>query len=308
MVTRVEGRLDAAPIGWPDIAAWAHVVRGYMALGQGETGKAYAAFEAGVALFQETDDPRGLADCLTGFGAVCMWRRALEDAIRHYRAAYALHERTGDLYELGAILRGMANVRHCSGDVDGAAELLERARSCFEHNGNRYNVATCLNDLGEIARSRGDADRAAKLYRKSARLFESLGCDDASTPRFNVGLVLLARGDHEKARTVFEAELDRLAASKRTIDLLWLHVGLLPCTAAARDWEEWDLHFERVDALLEDFVDEDIAWCARLGGKLAVQAEDRARARRAFELARAQWQRIGNAVEVERVDADLAAL
>lgn len=310
----------AAVHDWPDVTAWVETVRGHLATAQGESERAFAAFRRGVEAFRRVDeadrrpptaggfDPRGLADCLTGLGAICMWRRDLAEATAHYREAYRLHESGGDPYELGVVLRGMANVRNCADDVDEAAALLERARACFEHNGNRSNLASCLNDLGEIARARGQFERAERLYRDACELFETLSCADVSTPRFNLGLVLLARGDYPGARILLEAELARVSRSKQTLDLLWLHAGLLPCTAAAGDFAAWDHHLERVEALLEGFVDKDIPWCARLGGELAVAAGDPVRGRRAYELARQQWRLIGRTDEIDRIDRALGAL
>jgi len=273
---------SAAQYNWQKIQARAHAARGYLGIGQGDTKAAHAAFASALEMFRRLDDPTGLADCLAGFGSACRWRHALQDASRYYDEAYALHTEESRL-------------------------LLERAQRRFEQRGNRYQVACCLNDLGEVTRKAGDLRGAERLYRESAQLFESLGSADASTPRFNLGMVLLHADEYADARAVFEKELGKLAIEERALDKLWLHAGLLPCAAAGRDWAAWDHHMRRVVALVEEIVDEDIPWCAELAGRLAREAGATERSRRAFEIARSQWQRMEREPDIARVDAALAS-
>jgi tetratricopeptide (TPR) repeat protein len=296
--------------GWPEVAAWAAMVRGYIELGRGEPRRAAAAFTDARDRFAalSADDSTGLADCLAGMGRVHMWLSELDEATRCYDAAYALHQASGDLYDLGITLRGLSGVAHCRGELAQARELLERARSCFEQSGSRPDVASCLNDLGELARSADDADEAAALYRRSAAMFEALGCDDASTPRYNLGLVQLASGDPDGAAAVFAAELGRLENGQRTIDALWLHAGLLPCAAASGDWARFDRELRAVQARLKGFVDEDLAWCTGHAGQAAAAAGQTARAQRALAIARDQWTRLDRPVELSAIEAAVAAL
>jgi tetratricopeptide (TPR) repeat protein len=299
---------EAERHGWQEIRALALSVRGHLGIGYGDLAAAREAFASSLELFRTLDDPAGLADCLSGFGAACRWRHELEDSARYYAEACALQERSGDQYELGIILRGMANVKNSAGDPDEAKRLLLRARACFEESGNRFQVANCLNDLGEIARKTGQLTDAEALYRRAAVLYESLGSAEATTPRFNLGMVLLAQEEYAKARVVFDGELAKFAADERLLDKLWLHAGLLPCAAHARDWAAWDHDLRRVLALLEDLVDEDIPWCAELAGRLCAEAGDHERSRRAYELARSQFERMKHDDEIARVDEALARL
>ncbi len=294
--------------GWQDIRARAYCVRGHLGIGYGDLAAAHEAFARSLELLRSLDDPAGLAECLAGFGVACRWRHELEDAARYFREAYELQEKSGDRYELGIILRGMANVKNSSGDLDEAQRLLVRARASFEESGNRFQVANCLNDLGEIARKTGKLADAEGFYRRAAELYESLGSAEATTPRFNLGLVLLAQEEYAKARAVFAAELARFPADERVLDKLWLHAGLLPCAADARDWDAWDRHLERVLALIENLVDEDIPYCAEIAGKLCAKAGQVERSRRAYELARSQLERMTREEDIARIDEALARL
>lgn len=288
--------------GWTDLKAWAHSVHGAVALARGDIGACYEEYARGVALFRKVDDLRGLSECLTGLGGVCYWKRDLEEALRHYEEAYKLTADKGDLYELGIILRGMGNVRHLCGEVDASAKLLERSLSCFDHNGNRFNAASCMNDLGEIKRGRGDLDDAEALYQRSGQLYESLGCADASTPHFNLGLLRVQRKKYAAARNQFQAELIKMARAERTLDLLWVHAGMVPCMAADRDWDGFDYHLQKVYDLVEDFVDNDIAYLTELAGKLAGKSRQQVRAQQAYRIAIGQYKRMDNSDKVAELE------
>jgi tetratricopeptide (TPR) repeat protein len=291
------------------VAAASLAVRAAVAYELGDSVRSYTLGHQALAAYRHVDDPSGTADCLVTLGGTCMWRWLLDEAMQHYREAHELYRRTGDRYHLGATLRGMGNVRACEGDLSAAEELLHRAADSFLENGNRYHVATCLNDLGEVARLGGDLATAEELYRRAAALYESLGAADASTPRFNLGMVLLARGRWAEAKARIGGELDRIAGQERTIDHLWLYMGMLCCAAAERDWSGWDVWYGRVrDRLEGDFVDEDLATLAELAADQTRSAGELWRSRWAYELARSLWRRIGKLDRVETIDEALREL
>ena len=306
LTSRASGR--AAIHGWQFVTAWVAALEGHIAFARGEPDTSRDRFEHAVELFRATDDQRGLADALIGLGRVSMWLRVLEPANASYQEAYDLHKRSGDMYELGVVLRGLAGLRHCEADLVGARQLLERASSCFEHSGNRLEIANCLNDLGELARARSDLPTAEDLYARAGQLYASLGCPDASTPHFNLGLVLLERGRYADARARFETERALLGAEQRSIDMLWLDAGLLTCAAADRAWDEYDDLLRSVERLLKGFVDEDIPWCASRAAELAATAGESARARAAWRVARGQWKLLGRDERVVQIDEALDRL
>jgi serine/threonine protein kinase/tetratricopeptide (TPR) repeat protein len=291
----------AAEHDWPAVAAWADNVRGYVALGKGDLDLGREVFERSLERFRSTNDERGLADCLSGLASVCSWRCEMEDATEYYEEAFRLRKKSRDLYELGVVLRGLGNIHTGLGEMDRAGERLQRALACFEADGSRVNVAKCLNDLGEVARKQGLLERAEELYRRSAELFESLGCDDTSTPEYNLGVVLLQREDYEAAEAVFARELARLEGSAH-IDRVWLHAGMLPCAAVRKDWDAWDLHWARVQELIGSIVDEDLGELTELAGELAAEAGASERSKQAYAFARAQWQQMKRDDRVATID------
>jgi tetratricopeptide (TPR) repeat protein len=293
---------------WPAVAAWAANLQGHITFSRGDPAPSRERFESAVELFRATDDTRGLADALTGLGRASMWQRVLAPANAAYQEAYELHKRSGDMYELGMVLRGLAGLRHCENELTEARALLQRASSCFEHSGNRLEIANCMNDLGEIARAGGDLEEAEALYRRAGELYESLGCSDASTPHFNLGLVLLESGNYREARERFDQERELLGAEQKSIDMLWLNAGLMTCAAADAQWLEYDDLLDQVEHLLKGFVDEDIAWCTSRAGTLAAKAGQASRAHAAWRVARAQWTLLDRSDKIAELDDALEML
>jgi len=296
LVERAEAA--AAEHGWPAVLARALSARARLAFDQGDAETAYRDGRRALELFTGVDDPHGLADCRIHLGMVCMWRWHLDEATEHYAAAYELARRTSDLYHRGAALRGLGNVRACEGDLVAAQAQLERALATFHDGGNRLQHAVCLNDLGEVARLRGDLKGAETLYRQSLALADAIGAPEASTPRFNLGLVLLAEGRYGEARRLLTALAAQLEAGERTLDLLWTEMALTACAAAEADWPSWDLQLGRAEERLSGgIVDSDLAELATRAAQLTRASGDRDRSRRLYLLAASLWERLGQTAQ-----------
>ena len=84
------------------------------------------------------------------------------------------------------------------------------------------------------------------------------------------------------------------------------HCQLLPCRAAADDWEAWDRDVAEAEALLEETAikDGDIAWTLELGGRTAAHAGQPVRALYVLGMAEDMWGAIGR----EDKRAEVAAL
>ncbi len=222
------------------------------------------------------------AQALTKLGSLCMWRRDLALASHYFRQA---QEILGDdpAYrpERGQTLRGMAHLAHCHGDFAGATQLMEDARDCFIAEGNRLSTANCINDLGDLLRHQGKLGSSEKLYREALAMFESVQAATASTAHCNLGYVLVERGRHNEAESIFRGLLSSSLVEERNVDMLWILCGLLVCVAHSKNWGEWDSLQRKIVRLADSgLVDEDLAGASRLAAGLA---------RRAGHYERAQW-------------------
>lgn len=129
-------------------------------------------------------------------------------------------------------------------------------------------------------------------------------------PAYNLGLVHLTRGDHERARRVLESAMEAFIAQGNTSALAHAHLGLAACAATDELWLRWDNHLGEARRLLQvtGAADEDTARLAAFAASRARDAHQPGRARDAYELAATLWRTLRRDTEVERMDRILAAL
>jgi tetratricopeptide (TPR) repeat protein len=297
----------AARRGAYRILATAQRGRGTVALARGDGENALHAFRAAVAATRAAGDRYAETECLADLGAAQLLRRDLEGATHSFRAALGA---AGGEFERGRILRGLAGVEFRRGNYRAAAGFLEQAGEAFLHSGSRLELAKVQNDLGEMARHLGDLPRAARLYTEAGAALAAVGSTDALVSRLNLAMVLMAQQRYEDAGEQFRAELGRVEIGERTIHRLWVHAGLLACAAAEQDWVAWDLSMARVRELCHEsgFVDDDLAALTRSAAELALAAGQTRRSRAAYELARAQYDRMQRPEVTRVIDSALASL
>jgi len=323
--------------GWNDITARADIIRGAVAFNLGDSATSLAAYQRALDALEspgdrpgasrarppswvgETPEPPGcgrtadgpaLAECLAGLGSTSVWRRELARARQCFGRLYTLHEASDDADGLGQALRGLAHIAHCGRDYEVARHTMERARKQFATAGNRRMVGSCLNDLGELARDQGDLETAEQLYRTAWSLFLSIGSSEAIVCQLNLALVLLGRRRVAEAHAVLRELASEIERGERTVEKLWVDTAMLACSAAEGDFARWDRIVERISAPIEsgEFVDEDLASLSRLAAGFAQDAGQLERARRAYQLSRAQYARMDHADELARIDEALADL
>ena len=110
-------------------------------------------------------------------------------------------------------------------------------------------------------------------------------------PKFNRGLVVMARHDAVEARGIFEALLAVVQADGRRSLQAMAHVFLLEALAILGEWSAWDLHEVQADTLLKatGLVDADVARALGHAGDLASEDRQPHRAVRAWTRARDLW-------------------
>ena len=250
------------------------------------------------------------ATCLADMAHVLRDQGALDQADDHYRQALAAFRFLEDATGMAGCLKGLSEVAKQRGDLEAAVSHLAQARSWYERAGARAYVGYCLNSLGDLYRLRGALPQAEDHYRRALGRLERAGAGAVAIVNVNLGLVLVERERYAQAGEVFRARLATAeAAGWRQMEGA-LHTCLLPCVAAARQWEAWDHHLDRATALLADtsFLDVDIARMAGRAGDLATRLDEPERAAAALHLALAQWTGLERSAEAERVRQALGVL
>jgi serine/threonine protein kinase/tetratricopeptide (TPR) repeat protein len=307
-VFRWAGRAEAVAAGsWTPIRAEALRLLGDAARRRGDLDRAASLYERCIAL---PENVHGAAASFWGLGDVARQRGRREEAHAFFDRSLRLYREIGDEHGVADHGIALADLARQSHDLARAADLYRQTSARFEALGNRYGVARSLNGMGDIARFQGDLDTAIRRYRRSRTILEGLRSADAIFPRLNLALI-------ELARQRFTAAEETLREARETLQGLgWggllscVHVSLLACAAQARDWTEWDDHLARGAGALHEsgLLDPDAAWCAEIAGRLTEWAGEPARAREVYKLALTQWQGLGDATSVERIERAMMAL
>ncbi len=238
------------------------------------------------------DDGRRLPEVLLALGRLDrdpdMLRKALgraADPDVGAAARLALYEIEGDenMLEVAArqakapILRGRALLRAGTAamdraDLEAAAERLEEAIEAFSEGGDRWGLAEAHLELGDVYRLSGELDRAERHCLLSLATWRDLGNAMSVLAQLKLGHIQIGRERYEEARRTFLSALQiLLLQQERPGTVASVHVALLPCLAALKEWEAYDEHLEAAREILDasDFADTDVADLARLAADLS---------------------------------------
>ncbi len=283
---------------------------GLLRFDQGETQAALEAYQQSLPHFGQVDAKLDEAESFLGMGKAYYFRHELEAAERCLRTAIDLQQRYEDSYGLGKSLKILANVYQRRGAHDDAVSYLEQALGTFQQQGYRWDVAACLNDLGESWRAHGRLEEAEWYYRASADGYLALNSTDVATPRFNLSLLLIARERFAEAKTVLEEERIRLEPLGKSMDIIWIYAGLLPCCAATYDWPAFQTYLNLLQQKLREsgVVEPDIPHCAERAGRIAAEIGATSHAYSAFLIAAQQYQALEQPEALNRVQQWMQAI
>ncbi|MGM0558122.1 MAG: serine/threonine-protein kinase PknK [Myxococcota bacterium] len=274
-------------------AEW-YRIRGKLAYDRGSFAESDRLYRDAVELFEAQGDPDAQAVALQGLGAVGRSTGDYASSIAAYREAISLFDDSNEPLGLSSSLYGLADALRRIGRLEDAEAYLRDALNTFEQHGLRFGKAHALNLLGEIARQTGDLEAAEAHYTAAAGLMRRLHAGDESMVRINLALVLLERGDWQRAGATLTHVLWDIEQRGEFGFEIAVHAALIPCMAHAGLWEEFDTHLDRTAALFAEtgMVDQDVARVLALGVAAAEAAGEDLRARRARELEQAQREKI----------------
>ena len=192
-------------------------------------------------------------------------------------------------------LRGLSWVLIALGDHGQAVKAAHKSLKLFESIGDLRGVSRCYTLLGEQARHDGNLRDAESHYRRALALSERIGNTREPINPFNIGIVLLERGEPEEARTHLEESLKRgLVFGSKALEAL-ARGGLCWCHAAVGEWERFDRDLDLASSALQEssYKERDLAIALHAAADLAWSTGHRERARWAYHLAREQWQAFG---------------
>jgi serine/threonine protein kinase/tetratricopeptide (TPR) repeat protein len=308
LVEKAEAR--ARRWGWRTVLPEALEVMGNIAHDRGDQAAAIDAYTKARELYVWNEDTIGVINCLFGLGEAMYRVGRHDESEAYYLEGLALAEERQHIRGMANHLLGLGFIALWRGDLAGALARFRSQLQLLENLGSRFRIARCVSALGEVARLSGNLEQAEAHYRRALTINEAIGSSRAWLDRLNLALVLLARSRFGEAREMIEAVMDDLGEAAEPVQRCIVHVELLPCLAEVQDWEAWDRHFLEATAMLREtrLKDGDVAWLLALAGERALAAGDPVRSRHSYELAILQWRALGRPDKAEEVEDAIALL
>lgn len=190
----------------------------FQALGKaGKQGSAYALLRLGLlpsngdkmkdiieqslALFRETGDKFGMAECLTQLAANALKDDNYEQAAAFVEEQLTLSRELGDQDGIATALWNMGDLAFFGqGDYRRATALIEESLSLFRSVDNKWAQGLVYSELGDIFFWQGDYEQAMKIYKDSMALAQKIG--DGFLIKFslyNQGFIAWLQGDYINA-------------------------------------------------------------------------------------------------------------
>jgi eukaryotic-like serine/threonine-protein kinase len=280
---------------WREIYPKALRLQGNTRLKQGQLGLAETVLVRAQMEAMRAGQQYGEAQCLLNLATISRMLGDLERAREHGEEALAVFEQLEDPMGIAETLSELGNVQLAAGDLIAAEDHLRRGLKRFEQIGYPYGIASTRNSLGDILRSSKRLDDAEAEYREVLLICERIGEAERVVPMLNQALLQLELRRFDDAEALLTRGLRIVEAEGRRHLQAYFHSALLACSAHCGDWIGWDAHIVAAEALVAETGarDADIAEVAELAGQLAARAGEQERAARAYQFVHAQWAAIG---------------
>jgi predicted ATPase len=219
---------------WAKVAAYA----ASLAALQGDYDAMLALHHAGLEVYRELGDQRGIIMQLCGIGLGERERGDLAAACRAFGQCVAECRKLGDKWSTAAALSNLAGAVSALGDHRRAGTILEEATGVFREIGDWSGVAWACNHRGDIARDRGDPVEAARAYQEGLAVFRQTA-DRWGVARScaDLGFLACERHDHAAARAWFTEALRSFRAVEHRRGIIHAIEGLAVAAALAGETE-----------------------------------------------------------------------
>jgi hypothetical protein len=287
---------------WPaSLLADVRYEQGLAALHAGGFARAVEHFRGGL---RSARDAGARAALHARIGETLVYIGAFAGAEAEIRTSLQLATEVEDSIAAGEAYIGLATLCLHRGDLDEATRAAARARDTCRQARDGWGLAAAWQAFGEIARQRHSWDEAIHCYRTSAGLWSSLGTESAAVkPELHIALVEVEQGRAAEVSDQLEHFAGRVAHFGHRPLVPVIRFAQLVADAAVGAEGAWDEHAaDGADALVEtQLLSPDVGWMAEQAGRAARRRDWHSRAREMFDLALAQFARLGRDEDADRV-------
>ncbi len=290
----------------PEVESLDALGRLALALGQHADGARH--FQRALALAEAEFDQAGAIAACEGLGDAALWQGEWTGAHAWYARGLRLAEASEDRRAVGQLERQLGVLARRQGDLAAAGEHLRRARESSESAGAPEEMARALNTQGQLEAQLGRRAAAAAAYREALAWVQRAPRDPALELAIRLNLAEL----HLDAGQLLEVDEELRRAEQVAIagNLTRRLAQVYTLMGRLRGRQEDETGFV--------FFEQAIELCKTLERSPATEAQvyleyglfrerlgQREEARAYLERAREIFDSLGEAVERERVDAEL---
>ncbi len=182
-------------------------------------------YEQCLAIFEERNDPSGIADAQYGLGSVAAEEHNYNEAARQFARSLSLLRTVGSPESVNAARAALAHVYRELGDIAGAQTMLQEQLASQIVRGNIDGAAKVRIALANIALGQGEYALAESLLQVSLTTYRSLGQKWGIADTFrNLGNVRCALGNYGEGEELLRQSMEmfREIEDWRMVDLLLL--------------------------------------------------------------------------------------
>lgn len=190
--------LDNIGVIWRDNVLWKGADKALL-------DKALQNHETALKMFRELGAKTEQASAIINIGGIHLFQDEPDKALRCFEDAQKIFQETGDRPGQAGMLCNIGIVLEQKGELDKALEYVERAVKLSRETGSKKLLADNLCNIGTMYRAKGDLGKALECGEEAVKLYHEMGTMEEVGALANVGLVLVQKGEHEKALRSFVA-------------------------------------------------------------------------------------------------------
>lgn len=182
---------------------------GALSTAQGDYQAAEQLLKQSLSLYEQLDDPFGIAASLNALGVSARDRGDYAAAQSNFDRSLACWRTLPDRLATARCLHNLANVAKARGDYSRARTALREATDIFQKVGDPSGAAWSINQQGDIAREQGDLEIARDFYERALKAFRTAGDRWGSARSLaDLGYVYCEQKNYEKAHAVHREALE----------------------------------------------------------------------------------------------------
>jgi len=171
---------------------------GEACLGLSEYASAASFYEQSLAVAQQIEAGRQVAEALIGLGTSTLRQGDYAATRRHYEEA--IGRSTGEPKVKAMALAGLGHVASKQGDYAAAWEYYWQSLLVRQASNDRQDIADSLGHLGNVAYVQGDSAMAEDYYRQGLAIWQALGHRlGIARCLNNLGAIAHGQGDYAQA-------------------------------------------------------------------------------------------------------------